>query len=488
MKAWIGLTVALFLSASLVLPQPTRVADSESKEEDTSESLLFFAHSGPERECVRLSVFDDAASSRTRYTISRAVAVGVESRNARMSRLAATRGMTMVFSIRALRPALALSHGTVETPFVHLTLLELAGAEWNMQEVFLDRPSTTSGGIAVTEDNRALLVSTQENEEFCEPQRFFVGRYPLSDLPIEAGAAWPADRRFVSESPIGEILVDGPLAHLVTAPLWDDDPDLPQEVISIDTRTMTEIAERIRIEPTIPKGKDICNGSIPNLRAELSNDGRHLFTNRFGPTLNVVDLVRREAETIAIPSEVFPGSGDLAFNRFRTDIQLLAVHMISKIVLFEWLPDRGLVQRDAVPIEFPDYGDGVRLPIAWTRGGDIIAAATLSTDVDYLRWRIGTGNSFSRSTNEYDLCSAPVRITPGEGRTVNGQVDVISANDVAPLQRPPGYASPTAPATERPSATPTPTIAPSATATATDEPTPWEIDSPNVLYFPTAIR
>jgi hypothetical protein len=208
--------------------------------------------------------------------------------------------------------------------------------------------------------------------------------------------------------------------------------------------------------------------------------------------VNVVDLVRREADTITIPSEVVAGSGDLAFNRFRTDRQLLAVHMITKIVLYEWLAGVGLVQKDAVPIEVPHYWVGVRAPISWTRGGDVLAAVSADTDVDYLRWRVSTGLSFSRSTSEYDLCPARPVVNPEGGRSFSAQIDVISANDVAPLQHPLGYASPTAPVptitSEPPS--PSPTAEPSATATAvaTLEPTPTRIAVPVELYLPYTTR
>lgn len=475
------------LTCLLATVLPFKTLRIEAAEPDSDPPYLFFAHSGPEEECNRLVAFDDAAVPRARISMSQAVAMGAADRTAYLSRLATTRGMTAVFSIRAYRVGLSIPNPP-EPPYAHVTMLSERDDAWEARALFLDRPSTTGGGIASSGDNSSLLIATQENEVFCEPQRFFVGRYPLRDIPDDA-TSWLSDRVFESQSPIGEILVDGPIAHLVTVPLWEEDPDLLQEVISIDTRTMTEIGERVIIEPTNLKKHTMCNNAIPQLRAQLSNDGRHLLTNRTAGELNVVDLESRVASTVAIPVEAWAGSGDLAFNRFRTDRQLLAVHMITKIVLYEWTPEGSLVLRDTVRVEEPRWAPGaVNLAVAWTRGGDLIAAATKNTTRDYFRWRISSGGSFSRSSSEYDLCEPLERTFPGGGGTWNGQVDVVSANDVAPLQRPRGYVSPTAPATEVPSPTPSPSETSEPTATPTTEPTATWVPPVSPVYLPRALR
>ena len=437
-------------------------------EEEATAHRLFFAHAGADRSCAQFAVFDEAAP-RARHTTGQALGSGNIETDWLASRLAVTRAMTATFSIRGARVGWP---GTAGPPYVHLAVFLQREGGWSAREIVLDRAPTTSGGIAVTEDDRALLVATQEREPACEPQRFFVGRYPLRDLPVGPDAAWPADGRFETDQPIGEILVDGPLAHLVSAPLWAYDPGLTQEVITIDTRTMTEIGRRVAIEPTWTKESSSCNHAAPHLRTALSNDGRHLFTNRTAPSLNVVDLVRRTARTTPIPVTAFAGSAGLAFDRSRPDRQLLAVHLLDRIGLFEWRPGDGLVQRDTVHVEPPERTASVLAPLAWTGRGDLVAAVAGRGDVDYLRWRVSRSGTLSRTTSEYDLCAVLPRRTSPSGYRVNAAIDVVGAGNVAPLHRPPGYASPTAPPTARPAASQTPTPKLDPTATPSREPTP----------------
>ncbi len=374
---------------------------------------------------------------------------------------------------------------------------------WEQQRVYTQDEMAPLGDIALLADDDTFLVSTAgvKPVQFPELPPYGVAKYRLSDIqPFRSDLGWEwqlGRRRGYLRLPQAAKLIfvtkDGRQAHIVTADGF---------VVTIDPASMSEIAERIQLQPEQPVSLKLPPryGLIYN--GDLTADERYLVTTGLTSEshfLNVADLVERRAWTLPLPAGQRVAK-DLAINKGWLHPGLLAIHDEEDAVVYRFEPQGQLEELSRLGLErVPWLGHGERPvgpPIAWSgSGGELFVGVNKCDEPDptlpicrsperspeFAVLRVEEGGR--RLVRLYDVTVCPNMW--GGGDTVNSPSEILTANGwlvppVTPSSTPSPTPSPSASPTSEPSATATPLPTARPTATGTPPPGP--------KYLPMALR
>ncbi len=373
-----------------------------------------------------------------------------------------------------------------------------ADSGWNDTELRGDYLPTHIGGISIAGGDKYLLSATQHHYEECprraEDPYFFVSKYLVSELDLEAGEIGPERGRIVLRGPAAEIITadSGRTAHIVSVPYLEGSGLLAApEVITIDVESMIEIAPRIELE-RIGSAQTSCAmpfRPVGVTHATISPDERFLVTNRWDESaINVVDLVSRLSWSVDIDGRHGAWTGGVSFSHGVLNHGLLAVHGVDRVSIFEFGEGTDLKEIVHVRVEpavelregslFGSSGSagGPAAPIEWTWSGqEVLAAVSNRGRVEFRAWTVNSVDSTMSVHSEYEVCGF------SEMNTQNG---ILTGNGVLPTLTPTPTVSSTP--TETPSSMLT--APPSATTIPTTlTPTPTATTALLPLFLPIAL-
>ncbi len=375
--------------------------------------------------------------------------------------------------------------------------------DWEAMTLRSEPWTTPVGGIALTPDDRFLLLATQSysrQDQPCEGGRFFaVSKFAMSEIDWHAARLGPELDRLELPSPAAEIVLNasGQIAHLVLVPIKQPasaEIQTSSRVVSLDVSTMDRVASDISIAPIgrypIDCGthEGIEEHPLAVTHATLHPDDRHLITNRWAePGLNVVDVQDRRSWLVSTPG--ISMTGGVAIDRAWMNPGLLAVHGVDRVSLYQWLDERALAELSSVAVEppidlgpnpvpsgYPSYR-GPIASLAWSGSGShIIAAQGFRQEPEFRSWAVHGAGARLVGASTFEVCADPWHNMPNDIFTFNGS-----------LPSPTPTASPTP--SPMPSSTvpvePTPTSSTGQSPTPTASPTPEPVLP--LLFLPIAV-
>lgn len=354
-----------------------------------------------------------------------------------------------------------------------------------------------SHGIEIMPDGDTLLVATVgegSNPTDTLPP-FRVEKYSLSEMaripdgPDRQGTHLLGPSRGSVDVPDPAVSlvrdIDGHRVHILTkSPSeWQRPVDPTQlSVLTVDVESMTEVAVRVPLSSWAGLFGEV---SLPMVA--LAPDGRYLATTAgFQPVVNVVDLVNRVSQVVAIrdATEVT----DVAFSHGSHNHGLLALNVRqvvdsprsrSQVVVGE-LRGGGFDELSRGPL-YVGYMERKPSAVEWATDGSAIVAgvdfqSTTGAGTEPMVTLLAVGDGGKDLSEIRALLPCPRHAFV---------MDILTANGIAP-PTPTPLSSPTMTPTSAPTSTLTPPV-PTVTETSTTPPvTPTR--PPQPIYLPVLVR
>lgn len=414
-------------------------------------------------------------------------------------RMAANSDLSEVYATRSngMRPWEITNPHVSQLKDVYVARYDVGGSGvW--ESTYLDSfpPVVNVGGIAVTRDDRYLLIATKsvDSDDYCKPtstfEHYSVKKFAISEIDWQGHKLGPERGTVPTKGPVAAIVVegDGGRAHLLVVG-GDRAPDRAPHIVTIEVGSMIEAAPPVDIGMI---------GELPN-RCSLDADGfyhwpiglahmvltpdeRFLVVNTWARAqVSVVDLQRRSLKLVETPGIL--KTGGLSFSLGIANARRLAIHGIDKIAIYDWTDGTALrlVNSFSVPSPLANWPVGpqggnpgvISGPVAsveWTWSGqELVAAGSALGPEEFKVFQINGKDGAATDLGSFEGCS----------ERENYQNDILTGNGIVPLP------SPTASATNTPQPpTRTPTLAPTPTSTHMATATVTAMAKAEALYLP----